>query len=489
MDKLREFLVSLGMPADANDEQMRAFVEKIAERATAPQNPAPPPVAPVDPDKARADGARAERERISEIDGLCRSWAVPEEMARKLVDEGKSVDAARAAVMDWLKANKEDPKVPNHKGRTELVTDEVDKFRAAAEGAVLIRAGIPGEHDKIPGARDLAGYSLRELAREALLRGNHPTGGNPLEMVGRALTTDDFPYILANVAHKSLFAGWEGAGETWREWCAVGSVSDFKTHYSPRVSEFSDLDEIGELEEYKRGKRTEAQESYAIATYGKMAGISRQAILNDDLNAITNSFMGMGEAAARKVGDLPYAVLTANADMGDSVALFHATTHDNYVESGSGAAPGIATLAAGFLAMGTQKDLQGLRRLNIRPRFFLAPLALMGTAEVFFRSDRFADETTAGTPDESYATTRVNPYSGEVLRRIYESRLDDDVVTKWYLAAAKGKTVTVFFLNGVQTPYLEQQKGWNADGVEFKVRIDAGAKAMDWRGLYLNYGA
>jgi len=47
----------------------------------------------------------------------------------------------------------------------------------------------------------------------------------------------------------------------------------------------------------------------------------------------------------------------------------------------------------------------------------------------------------------------------------------------------------VFFLNGVQTPYLEQQQSWNADGVEFKVRIDAGAKAMDWRGLYLNYGA
>jgi hypothetical protein len=420
---------------------------------------------------------------------MCRKFGLPDEAARKLIDEGASLDKARVVVMDHLATVGLDPKVPDQGGRITLITDEKDKFRAAAEGAVLIRAGIPGEHDKVPGARDLAGYSLRELARHSLILANQPAGGGPLEMVGRAMTTSDFPYILANVAHKSLFAGWEGAGETWREWCAVGSVSDFKTHYSPRVSEFSDLDEIGELEEYKHGKRTEAQESYAVATYGKMAGISRQAVINDDLNAITANFFGMGEAAARKVGDLPYAVLTANADMGDSVALFHATTHDNYIESGSGAAPGIATLAAGFLAMGTQKDLQGLRRLNIRPRFFLAPMALMGTAEVFFRSERFADETTAGTPDESFATTRVNPYSGEVLRRIYESRLDDDVPTKWYLAAAKGKTVTVFFLNGVQTPYLEQQQSWNADGVEFKVRIDAGAKAMDWRGLYLNYGA
>jgi hypothetical protein len=116
-------------------------------------------------------------------------------------------------------------------------------------------------------------------------------------------------------------------------------------------------------------------------------------------------------------------------------------------------------------------------------------MALKGTAEVFFKSEKFADVDTAGTSDENVATTRVNTYSGDILKRIYDARLDDDVTTKWYLAAMKGKTITVFFLNGNQTPYMEQQQGWSVDGTEFKVRIDAGAKAMDWRGLYLNYGA
>ena len=55
--------------------------------------------------------------------------------------------------------------------------------------------------------------------------------------------------------------------------------------------------------------------------------------------------------------------------------------------------------------------------------------------------------------------------------------------------AHKGKTVKAFFLDGNRTPYLERQPGWNVDGVEFKVRIDVGAKAMDYRGLYYNYGA
>jgi len=240
------------------------------------------------------------------------------------------------------------------------------------------------------------------------------------------------------------------------------------------------------MEEYKHGKRTEAQETYSIATYGKMAGISRQAIINDDLNAITSNFMGMGEAAARKIGDLPYDVLTANAAMGDSNSLFDVSNHSNYVSGG--APPGVATLDAAFLAMGTQTDLQGLRRLNIRPQFFLAPMALMGTSEVFFKSEKYVDESSIGTPDEAVATTRANQYAGAVLQRIYESRLDDHDPAAWYLAAAKGKTITVFFLNGNQTPYMEQKQGWNVDGTEFKVRIDAGAKAMDWRGLYLNAG-
>ena len=48
--------------------------------------------------------------------------------------------------------------------------------------------------------------------------------------------------------------------------------------------------------------------------------------------------------------------------------------------------------------------------------------------------------------------------------------------------------MTVFFLNGNQTPYLESREGFNMDGVEYKVRIDCGAKAVDWRALYKNDG-
>lgn len=440
--------------------------------------------------KAIDDAIKAERERTAKITELGDHFGL-KELAKDIIQKGFSVDTAREMFLNELmKREKPEGARPPMQGKeasgpARVIVDERDKFKAAAEHGMLIRSGIAVEKPAA-GAADIAGWSLMEMARHSLKIEGKETGGNRLEMVGRALTTTDFPLLLANVANKSLFTGWEGAEETWPMWCGTGSVPDFKTQYLPRISETSDLDEIPEGMEYKYGVRDEARESFSIATYGKLLAITRQTIINDDLMALTNIPMAHGEACARKIGDLPYAVLTANANMGDGNALF-STAHSNYVASGSGAIPGVSTIAAGILAMGTQKDLLGKRRLNIRPVFFLGPKALEGAAEVFFRTDRFSDHSTVAT-DSTFASTRVNPYSGTVFTRIYEPRLDDDDVAAWYLAASKGRTVNVYFLNGQQRPFLEMRNGWSVDGVEYKVRIDAGAKAVDWKGLYYNDG-
>lgn len=487
--KLKEKLIERGLAADATDAEAWAYFMTLTgdeKRAlTVPQAvPAAPPAAPVDIEAVRAEAIRAERERCESIRSRCRVAGLDEEAAEEMISAGVTIDRAADEIFKRLEVLKPPTGAPARYPAT-VQADERDKFRAAAEDGLLIRAGMP---PKTParGADELAGYTLREIARESLRVQNMPTGGSVLQMVGRAMLTQDFQNLLRNVAHKSLFQGWENAEETWRIWCDKGSVSDFKTHYSPRVSEFSDLDLIPEGMQYKYGKRTDAQESYSIATYGKLEAITRQAIINDDQRALTG-FAAHGQAAARKVGDVAYAVLTANAAMGDGTALF-ATGHSNYVASGSGGAPGVATLTAAVKAMKLQKDAQNLQYLNIRPVFFLAPVALEGSSEVFFKTVNYVDSNTVAT-DSSLAATRTNIYADPYLRRVYDARLDAALSTGWYLAAAPGKTVTVFFLDGVEAPYLEERDGWNVDGVEVKVRIDVGAKAMDWRGLYYNYGA
>jgi hypothetical protein len=356
------------------------------------------------------------------------------------------------------------------------VADERHKFRGAAIDSILVRTGISVDKPAL-GHDDLMGYSLKELARMSLRLANQPHNGNPMEMVGRALTTSDFPYILADSARKSLFAGYEDAEETWRTWCGTGQVADFLTHSIVRASETDDLDEIPENSEYKYSDRTEGREQYAVVTYGKLFALTRQAIVNDDLGALSDIPRAHGEAAARKIGDVAYAILTANAAMGDGIALFHAS-HSNL---GTAGAISETTAGEAIKLMKVQTDLRGKRRLNIRTQFFIAPAAIEGSSEIFFLSNQFTGS--------SAASTRANPYAGSRFTRVYDARLDDDSTTAYYFAGPKGKTVNVYFLNGVQTPYLESKQGWTVDGIEWKVRIDAGAKAVDWRAMVKNAGS
>ncbi|MEL0625302.1 Mu-like prophage major head subunit gpT family protein, partial [Marinomonas arenicola] len=69
-------------------------------------------------------------------------------------------------------------------------------------------------------------------------------------------------------------------------------------------------------------------EQIQLATYGRLFSISRQTIINDDLQAFTKLPMKMGRAAIRTVGDLVYALLMSNPNMKDGKSLFHAD-HNN----------------------------------------------------------------------------------------------------------------------------------------------------------------
>jgi len=74
---------------------------------------------------------------------------------------------------------------------------------------------------------------------------------------------------------------------------------------------------------------------------------------------------------------------------------------------------------------------------------------------------------------------------------VVDARMDSDLSTGWYLMADPNQadTVEVAFLDGITEPYLEQKQGFTTDGIRYKVRIDAGVAALDYRRVYKNYGA
>lgn len=338
--------------------------------------------------------------------------------------------------------------------------------------ALMARAGFESmERDNV-----YNGMTLREYARMALTeRGIGVSSYNPMQMVGMALThsTSDFGNILLDVANKALLQGWEEAAETFEQWTKKGQLSDFKTAHRVGLGGFPSLRQVREGAEYKHVTTGDKGESIALATYGEIFSITRQAIINDDLNQLTDVPMKMGRAAKGTIGDLVYAVLTDNVKLSDGKALFHADH---------------ANLSAGAISVGSLDDArkmmrlqkEGERFLNIRPAYMLVPVALETLANQTIKS-----ASVKGADINSGINNPIQNFA-EV---IAEPRLDAKDSNAWYLAAAKGSdTIEVAYLNGVDTPYIDQQEGFSTDGIATKVRIDAGVSPLDYRGLAKSTG-
>lgn len=357
--------------------------------------------------------------------------------------------------------------------RVELVADEGDKFRAAGENAILSRAGLV----KADGQNPLRGMSMREIARASVNRAGRNTNGMDVrEIVAAAFTTtSDFPALLTGSARSALLKGYEESAETFPLFTQAGTLTDFRPTGRTGLGFFSSLEQVPEGGEYKYGQFGTAGNAIVLATYGKLFGISRQAIINDELGAFTEVPRKMGRAAKRTIGDLVFAILTGNPIMADGVALFHAT-HKNLLPA---SAISTASVDAMRVALGTQK-FDG-RAINVPLKYLLVPLALQGAADTV----RTSQYLVGGTNN----TTAPNTVAG-TFDVIADARLDAASAATWYGSAdsAMYDTIEVAYLDGVQQPFLDQKDSWTVDGTEFKVRIDAGVAPQDFRGLAKNPG-
>ncbi|UNO36319.1 ATP-dependent Clp protease proteolytic subunit [Salmonella enterica subsp. enterica serovar Abeokuta] len=349
-------------------------------------------------------------------------------------------------------------------GNGNLVGDSIKNI-------IMSRAG----YEKREADNRYSGMTLAELARASLTdRGVGVSGLGRLEVVGMAFThsNGDFGNILMDVAHKSALAGWEDAGETFDVWTRKGELTDFKTAHRVGLDSFPALREVRPGAEYKYVTLSDTGATIALATYGELFSIDRQAIINDDLSMLTRIPHSMGAAAKSTIGDLVYALLVNNPKFGDK-PLFH-TDRGNFIDSPLSA----AALATGRAMMKKQKN--GSRHLNIRPAFLLVSTANESLADQIINS--------TSVPGAENNSGISNPVRG-MSEIVAEPRFDDSNEQQWYLAAAQGRdTVEVAYLDGNDSPVIESTSGFTVDGVTMKVRIDAGVSPMDYRGLLKSTG-
>jgi len=388
-----------------------------------------------------------------------------------LEDRTVGIDDARAELLDAIGKNA--GTATGAEMRIELLADQRDKFRAGISEAIEIRSGAKQDDGK----NEFRGHTLLDIAKSSLkLSGVSMAGMDKMRIVGAAFThsTSDFPYLLENSIGKELQRAYTAFAETWRSIANVSSVPDFKQNSRIRLGSFNSLDTIPEGGEYTAGTIGEEKETIQAATKGKLITLTRQMIINDDLNGFLRIAGLMGRAGARTIGNDVYGIITDNAALFDGTALFHAD-HNNL--AGSGAAPTLALIGAAKTAMRKQQDPDANDYLDIQAKYIVCGVELEDTIKALIASE--TDFTVANSK-------KINVHRNS-LEVVSDPRLN---ATEWYLLANPTDipTLEIAFLDGNQTPYLESQNGFTVDGTAWKVRLDYGTTGNDFRGGYKNAG-
>jgi hypothetical protein len=420
---------------------------------------------------AVAAAQAAERTRVLEITKKGALAKLEPAFVTQHIEAGTSVEEFIRLGFDRMAARSEAIPTREHH---EITRDERETRRALAESAIL-NLVLPSKF-KVEPENDFRGMRISRLAEELLTRsGVSVRGKNMAEIVNLTMhATADFPYILENSARKMLLAAYEYASPTYRTWTKRSTTPDFKTMSRLRLSETPAFIVVPEGGQIQLGPMTESREQYAIATYGRGVSFTRQMLINDDLGAFNDLISAFGIQASRLENKTVYAILTANAAMADTVALFHAT-HNN-LGSGALGNPGLDSM---FTAMGTQKGLDGLTVLNLRPQYLIVPMAKAATAQSVM--------TPVGP---SVKITDQNWFAGR-LTIVADGELDANSTSVWYGAADPSTAPGIEYshLEGAEGPQIIRKENEGAIlGVQLYAYLDFGAKAIDWRPLYKSTG-
>lgn len=469
----------------AADEE-RAMPEKALDPAADGAATKTPP--PVDVAAARRAAVAEERKRSAAIEHfrskLGDDWAKP----FLAEDSEATVEQIRSSALDALMA--EEAKAPTSSVRAEMVEDGRDRFVRGASDWLMQRAGSVryglGEQRPEPG--EFRGMSLLDLARHSLeLSGVSVRGLDRSRIAGLALThrsninqgTGDFAILLANVMHKVMLGAYDLFPTTWSSWCRTGTVADFRASNRYRLGSIANLETVAQFAEvpFKPIPDGEIQ-SITASTKGIRVGISRQALINDDMNAFNQIPVQLGQAAQRSIEAAAYGLLAENAGlgptMGDALAFFDAG-HNNV---GSGAAYSVTSIDADVSVMQVQTGPNG-EKIALNPTIVLVPVSLRGTARQI--------NTQQTDPTSSKSSTTTNIVAGQFNSVVASPYLTG---TRRYLFAdpSIAAAFEVAFLDGMAQPQLEEQPGWSTLGVEWRVIHDWGAAAMDYRAGVTNAG-
>lgn len=441
--------------------------------------------AKIDEAAIRQDAVNAERARCEGIRSACVKSKMESDFSERMISEGKTVEAVRELIIDELA--KADERTDTNSVNVAVGEDNTRKYvNEGITGALLNKYDRRNELDD--NSKKYRSSSLIDLARMSLdAAGVSTRNMDRNQVASMALrsagyhSSSDFPLILENIVTKTMQRGYEEAPRTWGPLAREVTVPDFKQVSRVHLGEAAQLEQVLEGGEYKHGSMSERAEKYSIKKYGKMVSVTREMLINDDLAAFTRIPAKIGKKARDMESDQVWDLLKNNAQvMAETGSTLFNAAHTNLNEGGAGAISE-TTLAAMRTAMRLHQDLGGSSPLNLFPSWLFVPAGREVEAAKLL--------TSLISPDASSNVNVFGQMADFSLKMAVEPRLDGGT-NQWYVTADIGQTdmLEVARLAGEEQPMVESREGWNVDGVEFKIRHQFVAHAIDYRGVQRNDG-
>ncbi|KFN42310.1 ClpP-like prohead protease/major capsid protein fusion protein [Arenimonas oryziterrae] len=491
----------LAIVASIGDEEMKQQFQKVLAMAVAAAAAAPAPAAPAAPASLANPDAALQPTQGDPVATALAALVVRNQAIRGvfagfhdvagvvalesecLADPAMTIEQAQARLLARV-GNGATPLAGT--GRVEAGEDETERVRAAGVQMLLARGGILSRTDAAAARQGnpFANSTLLGMAEQILIRAGVRTRDMTREQMARAVlgqTTSDFPTLLENALHKILLNGYQLTPFTWTRFCRTGILTDYRPHNRYHLSSFSDLLEVNEAGEYKTGTLGDGEkETITGKRKGRILEVTPELLINDDLGALVSLATALGQAAGRTIEKDVYALLALNSGAGptlsDGKALFH-TDHANI--AAVGAAPSVSAFDAARIALGSQKDPGGNDYLDITAAIWLGPLSIGGAARV-----------ANGAEYDTEVSSKFQVPNK--VRNMYRDVVDSPRLAgnAWYSFADPNveAVLEVAFLDGVQTPTIEQEANFRTDGIAWKAAHRYGVGAVGYRGAQKNNG-
>lgn len=360
--------------------------------------------------------------------------------------------------------------LPNwEKGYSEQTLDAVDRNKMGSFGIqqMLIHAAMAHGYTCRPGER-ITSANLREVLEYAF------PPAHVRIAAASPFSTVSLPNVLGNVANKSILQGYMESDNTWREIAEIKPVSNFYTQNHYRILDSLEYEEVGSGGELKHGTLGEETYTSQAKTYGKLLGLTRTQIINDDLSAFADIRARLGRGAAKKFSNVFWTAFINNSS-------FYTAALTNYI-SGSTTnlgtdGVGLGLAVAGFRGM-TTPTADGSKRVgqDINPSKIIVPPELESNALMVYKNENLGAVAMG---------TGANIFQGR-FRPVVQWRLSNSSytgysTTAFYMFGDEVKPMLVTFLNGQEAPTVESTDvDFDKLGIAFRGYHDFGCDKSEY---------